>query len=203
MEAVVNKMGGMEGVDRFLQDELILVPKNGQTSAVVSISPKVWPIYFSVKNDKSLRTADDFRQDLEPTEHKIGTWASNILDRADLLEGIDEDEYHLAAVTGKMLQFRKEMTRKAFFDRALKPGNGLAKVPARVGPLLRKQLVNQPKGDFRLLGMEPVADSDGGLCVFFVKRDDVGESWLRTLSGYPESRWDPDSVWLFLCSKSA
>jgi len=47
-----------------------------------------------------------------------------------------------------------------------------------------------------LIGMKPIADSDGDLDVFYVKRND-SELWLNSDWSNPGNVWNPGSQWVF------
>ncbi len=162
------------------------------------VGPRVWAIWLTVKNDKTLTTAEHFNSDLASVGNKVGNWASNILSRADLLEGIDEDEFELVETSANDLGLSDGGTTKEIHDAAF--AQGLHLCPARVGPLLRKQYQNQPSGEYRVIAMKAIADSDGDLYVFFVERggDDF---WLYTFHGHPDRRWYADARWVFVRRK--
>jgi hypothetical protein len=60
VEALVNKLGGMEGVQRFLSGELL-----------VSATAKVWKTWKTIQLGTSLQTADDFRKAVKSAGMKI------------------------------------------------------------------------------------------------------------------------------------
>ena len=78
---------------------------------------------------------------------------------------------------------------------------GLELCPAEVGPQLRLQYKDQPNGEWILIAMEPITDSDGDLLVFRVKCL-VSELWLNSYDGNPDAFWNPDSQWVFVRPRS-
>jgi len=70
------------------------------------------------------------------------------------------------------------------------------------GPRLRIQYQDQPVGELLLMGMEPIADSDGYLYVFLVGLHGDGNRWLRTRLAHPGRVWGPGFRWLFRLRKS-
>ncbi|MBI2645077.1 hypothetical protein HYW94_02790 [Candidatus Uhrbacteria bacterium] len=136
---------------------------------------------------------------MKKAERKIGNWGNRILDRADLMEGINEDEFELVIASGRDLGFSDTRTRREIQERAYQLG--LEKCPARVGPLLREEYGDQSNGEWLFIDMEAVTDSDGDLVVFRVEcvSDDF---WLSANVGHPDYGWDPGSRWVFLRRKS-
>jgi len=168
-------------------------------AATLPLEPREWQVWKTLKNNKELKTADQFRKALKKAKRKIGDWGNDILGRADLLEGIDQDEFELVIASGRDIGFSDARTRREIRERAYQLG--LEKCPARVGPLLREEYEDQPNGEWLLVDMEAVADSDGDLSVFHVGRDSV-VLWLDADIGHPVHEWDPDDRWVFLRRKS-
>jgi hypothetical protein len=73
---------------------------------------------------------------------------------------------------------------------------GLGLCPAEVGPQWRLQYADQPMGEWILVGMEPISDSDGYLKVFDVARLEDGR-WLYGNDGRPGGVWYGDNRWAF------
>jgi hypothetical protein len=72
--------------------------------------------------------------------------------------------------------------------------------PCEVGPQLRLQYMDQPNGEWLLVAMEPITDSDGDPRVFDVGRGGRGR-WLRARYGYPGIVWSGSSRWVFVRRK--
>lgn len=187
MEAVVNKLGGEEGVQRFLSGELI-----------VSMAARVWKVWRTVKLGTGIKDADSFRKALKQADCNIGDWGNNILCQSAFKVAEAETEVELVVVSVGELGFKDGATRADIYKRAQELGLDLC--PNEVGPQLRLQYKDQPKGEWLLIAMEPITASDGNLIVFYVKRYDGGEQWL---SGYgsPDFFWDADDRWVFLRRK--
>ena len=183
MEAVVNKLGGMEGVRRFLSGELLVKELEHQF--------KIWK---TIKLGSSFKTADDFRKSLKDNGFNISDWANDILGKPNFTVATEETEVDLVKVTVAELGFKKGARREQIYDRAKE--FGLELCPPEVGPQLRLQYQDQPNGEWVFIGMEPITDSDGGLHVFSVERDD-SELWLYSYWGYPSYVWYPDGQWVF------
>ena len=74
---------------------------------------------------------------------------------------------------------------------------GLSLCPPEVGPSLRLESKDQPKGEWLRIAMEPVAVSGGGLSVFDVARD-AADLWLGTSWFYPRAVFPPGGRWVFV-----
>ncbi len=184
IEAVVNKLGGMEGVRRFLSGELVVKETEHQL--------KVWK---TIKLGTGFRTADDFRKALKDNGFNVSDWANDILGEPAFTVATEEIEVDLVKITVAEIGFKKGARRDQIYGRAKEIGLELC--PSEVGPQLRLQYQDQPNGEWALIGMEPIADSGGRLCVFGVKR--YGSSlWLDGDWGHPDFFWLPDDLWVFV-----
>lgn len=176
IEAIVNKLGGMEGVQRFLSGEL-----------TVSAPARVWKTWKTIKLGTGLKTADDFRKALKASGFKIGDWANDILGKPAFTAASKEIELELVKVSVGELGFKNGATRQEIYQRAQELG--LKTCPNEVGPQLRLQYKDQSNGEWLLVAMEPITDSDGDLGLFRVEHYGFG-LWLN--GGYD----GPDDVWL-------
>jgi hypothetical protein len=187
-EAIVNKLGGMEGVRRFLSGELI-----------VSSPAKVWKTWRTIKLGTGLKTADDFIKVLKKADCEITDWGKDIIGKPAFTVATEEMEVELVNVSGAELGFTSNVTRADIYKRAVELGLDLC--PNEVGPQLRLQYKDQPEGEWLLVAMEPIIGSGGGLSVFIVGRDGGGELWLDGYDGHPGDVWGPGGRWLFLRRK--
>jgi hypothetical protein len=188
IEALVNKLGGMDGVHRFLSGELI-----------VSTAAKVWKTWRTLKLGTGLKTAADFRKALKTADCNIGEWGNNILGQPAFTVADKETEVELVIASGTDLGFKGSATRADIYKRAQELGLDLC--PNEVGPQLRLQYTDQPNGEWLLIAMEPITGSDGDLVVFRVSRDDDGEQWLLGRYGRPDIVWLAGNRWVFLRRK--
>lgn len=187
VEAVVNKLGGMDGVRRLLADELTVKAKE-----------IVFPIWKAIKLGTGLKTPDEFRGALKSNGCKIGDWANDILGKPAFTAATQETEVSLVVVSAVELGFKNGATRKEIYDRAKELGLELC--PAEVGPQLRLAYKDQPKGEWLIVGMEPIIDSDGDLGVFRVGHGELS-LWLLGRHGRPDYFWLGISRWVFLRRK--
>lgn len=135
--------------------------------------------------------ASKFRKALEKAGIQIGSWGSDILNKVTVGP---RESIELVRVTVAELGFAKGATRQEIYQRAF--DLGLSLCPAEVGPQLRLQYKDQPMGEWLLIGMEPIADSDGYPLVFLVERGRYG-LWLSGRYGLADGFWNPDGVWVF------
>ena len=184
VEAIVNKLGGMKGVRRFLSDE-----------TVVKAIEKTFPIWKTIKLGTGLKTADDFRKALQQSGCKIGTWGSGILGEPAFTASDTETEVDLANVSVAELGFKEGARRKDIYERAI--SLGLELCPNEVGPQLRLQYKDQPSGEWLRIAMEPISDSDGYLGIFEVERGD-DDLWLYGNDGDSDAFWHDRSRFVFV-----
>ncbi len=142
------------------------------------------------KDVKSLRKA------LEESGARISNWAGDILNKTKLSKS--KQSLDLVVLTVEELGFPQGAQLKDIYKAAINQGLGLC--PAEVGPQLRLQYTNQPKGEWLLIAMEPINDSDGDLSLFRVERSD-GDHWLLASYGYPDGHWDASYRFVFFRRK--
>ena len=187
IEAVWNKLGGEEGVDRFLRGEL-----------TVSAPTRVWKTWKTIKLGTGLKTANDFRKALRASGFWIGDWANDILGKPAFTAATKESELELVKVSVEELGFKNGATRQEICQRAQELGLELC--PNEVDPQLRRQYPDQPYGEWLIVAMEPIIDSVGFLGVFGVEHDGSGQ-WLYGHCDGPEGVWSAGVRGLFVRRK--
>lgn len=147
------------------------------------------------------KTASEFEKAIKSEGHEVYDWAKDIMEKMKFENVKEKTQVELVILKVKSLGFNQNTTRKNMYERALKLGLELS--PAEVGPELRLQYrkEDQPKGEYLLIGMDPISDSGGCLRVFRVDRDEDGESWLSASIGDPGTQWSPDYRWVFVRRK--
>lgn len=185
-EAVMNKLGGVDGVERFLRGELVVVPA---TKPAFSI--------WKTLNLDHPQTAKAYRAALRANGCEIGTYADELLEKMKIT-GI-ETEARLVQVTVKDLGFKNSATYDEIVARAKELGLELC--PAEVGPKLCLKYAGQPKGEFLTIAMEPIVDWGGGALVFCVSRGSDGERWLDAICVVSDYRWNLVVRFVFLSRK--
>ena len=187
MEAVLNKLGGEDGVSRFLAGEL-----------VVKVAEKVFAPWMTIKLGTGLKDADAIRKAIADEGGRISDWANDILGQPAFTVATEETEVELVVVSVAELGFKDGAKYSDICERAKQLG--LALCPPEVGPQLRLQYKDQPKGEWLRIAMEPITVSGGNLEVFLVEHDDDG-LWLYSDDGLPGSFWYGFSRFVFVGRK--
>lgn len=154
-----------------------------------------FPVFMTVRLGTGLTTADDFRRALSDGGFRLGDWGNDILGQPAFTVAAEPTEVDVVVLTVADLGFPRGATRTEIYDKAL--SLGLELCPAEVGPQLRLQYPDQPNGEWFLIGMEPIVDSDGDPMVFYLGHRDDGR-WLNASLGRPDDEWSSNSRWAFL-----
>lgn len=152
----------------------------------------------TIKLGTELKTADDFCNAIKCAIMKIGNWGNDILGKPVFTTSNTEMELDLVNISVAELGFKDGATRKEIYERAIQ--FGLELCPAEVGPQLRLQYKDQPKGERLIIAMEPIAVSDGHLYVFNVEHGYDG-LWLLGHSGHPDTFWLGGNRFVFVRRK--
>lgn len=187
VEALVNKLGGMEGVQRVLSGELF-----------VSATAKVWKTWKTIKLGTGPQTADDFHEAVKKAGMKINGWVNDILGKPAFTATASVTEVELVVASVAELGFKDGATRKDIYVRAQELGLDLC--PPEVGPFLRLQYTDQPKGEWLVIAMEPITVSYGYHCLFHVARVN-DDRLLHAGDGEPDRFWFGYNRFVFLRRK--
>lgn len=187
VEAVFNKLGGDDGVRRFLAGKLVVKPVD-----------RNWSTWKTIRLGTGLKSVDDFRKAIKDCGMRIGDWANDILGKPEFTVTTEETEVDLVNVTVAELGFKDGTRRDQIYGRAKELGLELC--PPEVGPQLRLQYKDQPKGEWILIGIEPICNSDGSLFVFDIVHNDNG-IWLYSTYVDPGCVWRATSHWVFICPR--
>jgi hypothetical protein len=188
MEAVVNKLGGMDGVHRFLSNEFKLT------------DPR-FPFWKSVKVG--------ICKDIDHLKPLLGRGLSEeakcLLNRLVFTLATEESEFDLIMTTVKKLTGKDQATTTEIHD-AIKSIGSLC--PAEVGPALRVQYPDQPDGEEINVAMEPIVGSTGVHSAFIVRGEVIefcGKSINspRLLADYSDAKklWEGKSIFVFCARK--
>jgi len=189
IEAVLNKLGGIEGVMDFLSGKTIVkVPSDEKT---------LFNVWKTIKLG-NYKNADEFRKALKKNGFKTGDWANDILDKPAFTVAGAEEEIQLVNVSVADLGFKNGATYKGICAKAKELGLELC--PNEVGPQLRLQYKDQPKGEHLCIAMEPITDSGGRLNIFDVAHDD-DDLWLYGSLGYSVYFWRASHRFVFRLRK--
>jgi hypothetical protein len=159
---------------------------------------KTWKTWKTIKLGCGLQTADDFRKKVMRTGMKLGQWADELLDKTAFTATGNITEVELVVASVAELGFKDGATLKDIYVRAQSLGLDLC--PPEVGPYLRLQYTDQPKGEWLVIAMEPITDSNGYLNLFYVVHD-YDERWLHADLGNPDIFWDGHHRFVFLRRK--
>lgn len=196
VEAMVNKLGGMDGVHRFLSGEL-----------VVKEPQHKWEVWKTIKLGTGLRTAEHFMKDLTFSGCRIGYYAAEMLKKLEFTESVAvrETNIELVNVSVAELGLKEKATTQEIYKRAQK--NNLELCPAEVGPQLRLQYQDQPIGERLLIGMKSSQGTDRIFVVAHYSKpnnhygvDPFNGKVIDSLGAF--LRWDKEAHWIFLRRKS-
>lgn len=158
----------------------------GQFNLVGSFS-----IWKSVKRPANASAAY-YRAEFAKKGIQISRWANDILDKVDFAEG--SDEVDIARPNVRDIGFTRTTRRDTIYEKLL--ARGARKLPAWAAVELCNTYDDQPKGEWLVAAMEPIADSDGNPRLFFVVRYDDGLQWLSSRWGGADCVWRPERVFL-------
>ena len=160
--------------------------------AEVPSDPKVWK---RITRGTGIKDAEGFRKSIKDSGMRVGDWANDILGKTAFSVATEEKDVDLVVVSVEELGFKDGARLKDIYAAAKK--RGLELCPNEVGPQLRLQYKDQPKGEWLIIGMEPITDSGGGRSLFRVARDS-GALWLYTYYGHPGNVWLGRSRFVFV-----
>ncbi len=157
-----------------------------------------WPKFPTWRTVKlgTHKTVEEFITAIEAGGSQLSKWARDIITKVTLAK--EPTELDLVVITGSDVGLEGRYTTAQV--NAAAEAHGLLKCPAEVGPALREQYPEQPKGEGLHVAMEPVADSDDNFSVFLVAHSD-DDRWLSARSGRPDRVWRSGCRWIFARGK--
>lgn len=192
IEAVVNKLGGMDGVNKFLRGEFIVSEPARRWSEENGV------IYFPVNSDGI--TGEEWITRLEGKSFRVGDYAKSVLRSKDFkpTNGII---YEIAVLKGELFSDSDRITkaiRKEAKNRKFSTPN------AEVACLIREKFSDkelEAMGLYWIVAMhEPIKDSGGDPRLLGAYRDGNG-SWLSTVCDGPGGKWDRCHGFAFVVSQ--
>ena len=165
-------------------------PVNGATAE--------FKVFKTIKLGTGIKDADGYRNAIKDNNMRTGNWANDILSKSAFSVATEETELDLVVVSVAELGFKNGAKLKDIFDRAKE--KGLELCPNEVGPQLRLAYKDQPKDEWLVIGMEPIADSAGSLGLFYVGRSGNG-LWLSAGYGSPGDFWVAGGRFVFVRSR--
>jgi len=190
VEALFNKLGGAEGVMEFLSGKTMV-------TKVLSDEKTSFNVWKTIKLG-TLKNADEFRKALKKNGLKIGDWGNDILGKPAFTVTSVEEEIQLVNLSVADLGFKDGANYGNICAKAKELGLELC--PNEVGPQLRLQYKDQPKGEYLRIAMEPITDSDGYLFIFNVGRGGDG-LWLNGVYGRSGRFWVANNRFVFRLRK--
>lgn len=146
------------------------------------------------------KSAEQLIREMEEAGINISTYAKSMLqNKREFIPGSNREEATLIRLTVADLGFRTSATTDQIFERAQQLGLELC--PPDTGPNYRLKYRNQPLGEWFLIGMKQITDSDGRPYVFDLGRDGDG-LWLNDVWASPDDTWNPGSEFAFRLRKS-
>lgn len=176
-----------EGLTRLLRDTLC-PPEQ-------AVELKVWR---RIALGTGLEDAVDFRHALKVNGHKVASWAKAALDESAFTAATEQVVVELVSVSVLGLGFQHGTPYERICDRGRELGLELC--PAEVGPQLRLQYKDQPKGEWLRIAMKAIAIPGGSLTIFSVRNQD-GEGWLGSEIGSHLYQYDPATNFVFTCPR--
>lgn len=192
VEAIVNKLGGMDGVQRFLRGEITISEPEHSWREQDGV------IYFSVTSDGA--TGEDWIKRLEGNGFRIGDYAKQVLRSPDFkpTNGVTTE---VAVLKGMLFEDNDRITKKI---RAEADKRKLSKPNAELACLIREKFTDkeiEAMGLWWIVAMhEPINDSGGGPGLLGAGRGDGGR-WLLAYYDGPGDGWRRDRGFAFAVSQ--
>lgn len=187
--------GTLTDVNRLAESASLLVSIIGVLRGTHEIKPWQFPAWRMVKLGLH-KTPEAYLVSIEGRDRKPYRWARDIA--AKVVCSQEQVELPLVDVSGADLGFTAVYAYREFLERAAT--FGLYPCPAEAGLALADQYDDQASGDYRRIGMEGIADSDGDLGVFYICRDSDGLLLMASI-GHPGVQWNPGDRWILTTRK--
>ncbi|MFZ2975499.1 MAG: hypothetical protein WA055_02600 [Candidatus Moraniibacteriota bacterium] len=157
------------------------------------------------------RTKEGIESELEKRKNTqgdekiyISNYAESMLKKSEFFVQEKKEQMQFVKMRVRDLGFPNGATVKEIYEKAEKLGLKLC--PPETGPTIRLDYEKifdkvQPRGEYLLIAMKQITDSDGDPLVFNVNRSGDGRSWLRDGWAKPGSEWDADGEVVFRLRK--
>lgn len=183
MEAVVNKLGGVEGVNKFLRGDL-----------TVSSGKRAFKVWKTLKSKTGLKSLEDFKRVLEDIGGRIDDMDYDILSKVVLKFDQEEKEIAFVIVSPADLGFTQEVKLSDFYRKV--QNVGLKRCSIEDVLRLRMNYWQQQKDEWLMVATEHIAVTDDILCLFTVANQD-GVCCLDVANGDPDHLWETDTRFVF------
>lgn len=191
-EAIVNKLGGEEGAERFLRDELSVF------EPIRSWREEDGVIYFWVTSDGT--TGEDWIKRLEGNGFRVGDYAKQVL-RTPSFKPTSGVTTEVAVLKGMLFEDNDRITKKIRAEGALRK---LSKPNAELACLIREKFTDkeiEQMGLWYIVAMhEPINDSGGDPRLLSGVCSDGGR-WLYAYDDRPGDGWSRGYGFAFAVSQ--
>jgi hypothetical protein len=190
----IKKMADEKGVDRQTFQALL---DDGTFARVLDgqhIHNKFFPIWKTIKLGTGLHCAEDIQYALNRKNVYYDECANKMFFSSSFSVSDEEVDLDLIIVSVSELGLEDKSSRNDVIERAL--SLGLSLCPAEVGPQLRLQYLEQPRGEWLQVAMEPIYDACGLPSVFTIVHED-DECWLEGNTFRSNTYWSGDAQFVF------
>jgi len=188
MQAVWNKLGGEEGVDKLLRGELAIVAR-----------ARVFETWITINLGTFIRV-EQILHGLNINGFSILGCVEDIFYKNSFTLADRVCDTELVNISVQELGFEAAASYNNICKRAWKIGLDLC--PAEVGPQLRLQYSHRPNGGCVDVAMKPIINSGGSKCIFRVESNAGGSRCLSVSSGDPNMKWNLHRRFVFVRRKS-
>ncbi len=182
IEAVLNKLGGLEGLGKFLAGETILVP-NPRLKVWQSIEIEGW------------RGKEYYLTALKAGNTKISEGAKQIIEEINLKRKKEVEEIDLVKMTVGQLGFKESARFKDICQCARKLGLELCP------PQVAIELCLQENGFNTIyIGMRPIVVESNDLlifCISYIESESGQDFWLQSSWAADHSHFQESDEWIF------
>lgn len=167
----------------------------GEWTVVQAAVSPVLRVWKTIRVGTSVKSVAEFGCALERNDCRVSDWVLDMLSKKAFAVAAEEGDVNLALLSVSELGFRQGASYRDICARAIEIGLGLC--PAEVGPQLRIQYTDQPRGEWVLIAMEHILEG-----IFYVGCDDRGR-WLSSNYGLLNYHWAADERFVFRFPASA
>lgn len=217
IEAIINRLGGMEGAKSFLKDGTLIdykalerfVTKDGK----ITLADFMKCVFKWREQDGVIYPNDPFVSDgtsgpdwitrLEKKGFKLGEYEKSVLRSPHFKPTKPGTVTDIAILKGELFSDDNRVTRNIraqAYEGKFTGGKNLFVPNAEISCLFRERFTNEEieaMGLYRVVSMhEPINDSGGDPSLLSAGRDDDGR-WLSACCGGPGSGWSRESGFAF------
>ena len=192
VEAIVNRLGGMEGVEKFLSGEISV---SSETSPAVKTGLDLWK---KIRIGTHTDTADLIKT-VEGKKMRITSAARDMLAKPSFLLAKEEKEVELILLTFADVKLQHHKSR--YYDEIASYAGekGLDPCPQEIALQLRLQYTDQPMSERLIISFKPYyGQTDYEL--FSLVHDSLGIQLDRVSADYHD-KWEEDLPFVFMRRK--